>query len=124
VTEGIPSDLPALLLSTKLQRKALSIGMSGPGVGEVGTELETGIAALVRRQVNPTAATADATLAGGDDGSGRLVGEVLFEVAGVARRLGIDPELALRSRALALRDGVVAREKERADLPVPTGPTH
>jgi tetrapyrrole methylase family protein/MazG family protein len=30
VTEGIPTDLPALLLSTKLQRKALSVQLSEP----------------------------------------------------------------------------------------------
>jgi len=98
--------------------------MSGPGLGAAGAGLETGIAALVRRQVDPIAATADATPSGTDDETARLVGDVLFEVASVARRLGIDPELALRSRALALRDGVVAREKEGADLPIPTGTTH
>jgi len=49
---------------------------------------------------------------------------VLFEVADVARRLGIDPELALRSRALAFREGVVAREGGTAGLPIPDGPTH
>jgi hypothetical protein len=45
-------------------------------------------------------------------------------VADVARRLGIDPELALRSHALAFRDGVVAREVESAGVPIPDGPTH
>jgi hypothetical protein len=35
---------------------------------------------------------------------------VLFDVANLARRLGVDPELALRGRALTLRDEVVARE--------------
>ena len=54
----------------------------------------------------------------------RLLGDVLFGVADVARRLGIDPELALRSHALAFRDGVVAREVESAGVPIPDGPTH
>src|ERR1700691_4995042 len=40
VTEGIPADLPALLLSTKLQRKALSVGMPEPGPGAAATDLE------------------------------------------------------------------------------------
>ena len=52
------------------------------------------------------------------------MGDLLFDVADVARRLGIDPELALRSRALAFRDGVVAREAEAAGLPLPEGRTH
>jgi tetrapyrrole methylase family protein/MazG family protein len=124
VTEGIPLDLPALLLSTKLQRKGLSVGMPAPGPGEAETDLATRIAALVRREVDPAAAAADATLAGADEETGRLVGDVLFEVADVARRLGIDPELALRSRALAFLDAVVAREGERAGLPIPPGRTH
>jgi tetrapyrrole methylase family protein/MazG family protein len=124
VTEGIPSDLPALLLSTKLQRKALSVGMPERGTDRAGTDLAARIAALLRREVDPTAAAADATLAGADEESGRLVGEVLFAVADVARRLGIDPELALRSRALAFREGVVAREAETAALPIPDGRTH
>jgi uncharacterized protein YabN with tetrapyrrole methylase and pyrophosphatase domain len=124
VTEGIPSDLPALLLSTKLQRKALSVGMSERGLGAPGTDLAERIAALVRREVDPAAAAADATLGGADEETGRLVGEVLFDVADVARRLGIDPELALRWRAMAFREGVVAREAGTAGLPIPDGRTH
>jgi tetrapyrrole methylase family protein/MazG family protein len=124
VTEGIPADLPALLLSTKLQRKALSVGMPEPGPGEPGTDLAGRIAALLRREVDPAAAAADATLGGADEETGRLVGDVLFDVADVARRLGIDPELALRSRALAFREGVVAREGGTAGLPIPDGRTH
>jgi tetrapyrrole methylase family protein/MazG family protein len=124
VTEGIPSDLPALLLSTKLQRKALSVGMSERGLGAPGTDLAEWIAALVRREVDPAAAAADATLGGADEETGRLVGEVLFDVADVARRLGIDPELALRWRAMAFREGVVAREAGTAGLPIPDGRTH
>ena len=124
VTEGIPADLPALLLSTKLQRKALSVGMAAAGPGVIGPDLVTRVAALARREVDPAATTADATLAGADEANGRLVGEVLFDVADVARRLGIDPELALRARALAFRDGVVAREAETAAVPIPEGRAH
>jgi NTP pyrophosphatase (non-canonical NTP hydrolase) len=41
-------------------------------------------------------------------GGSSLVGDVLFEVASLSRRLGIDPELALRTRALAFRDRIVS----------------
>ena len=124
VTEGIPADLPALLLSTKLQRKALSVGMAAPRHGDTGSDLAARVTALLGLEVDPATATADATLAGADEETGRLVGDLLFDVADVARRLGIDPELALRSRALAFRDGIVAREVERAGLPFPEGRTH
>ena len=98
--------------------------MSEPGPGGAGTDLAERIAALVRREADPAAAAADATLGGADAEAGRLVGDVLFEVADVARRLGIDPELALRSRALVFREGIVAREGGAAGLPIPDGRTH
>jgi tetrapyrrole methylase family protein/MazG family protein len=41
VTEGIPLDLPALLLSTKLQKKALSVGMTGSDPDGAGAALAT-----------------------------------------------------------------------------------
>jgi tetrapyrrole methylase family protein / MazG family protein len=124
VTEGIPLDLPALLLSTKLQKKALSVGMSGPAPDVAATALEADVAALLNREADPKAAMADPTLDGVDEETARLLGDVLFGVADVARRLGIDPELALRRRALAFRDGVVAREVETAGVPIPDEPTH
>jgi hypothetical protein len=40
----------------------------------------------------------------------RLVGELLFAVAELAQKLGIDPEQALRTRALLQRDAIVAAE--------------
>jgi hypothetical protein len=40
---------------------------------------------------------------------------VLFEVANLSRRLGIDPEQSLRTRALALRDAVVALEEATSE---------
>jgi tetrapyrrole methylase family protein/MazG family protein len=124
VTEGIPLDLPALLLSTKLQKKALSVGMPAPAPGEATLALEARVAALVSREADPRAGSPDPTLEGADEETARLLGDVLFGVADVARRLGVDPELALRSRALAFRDGVVAREAESAGVPLPDGPTH
>jgi hypothetical protein len=54
----------------------------------------------------------------------QLVGAALFEVANLSRRLGVDPEQALRSRALAFREWVVEREKEGKGFPVPDAPTH
>jgi hypothetical protein len=45
-------------------------------------------------------------------------------VANLARRLGVDPELALRWRALALRDEVVRHETAAPALPIPDEPTH
>ena len=122
VTEGIPTDLPALLLSTKLQRKALSVGL--PGLGATPTDLTARLDALARLEADPVVGAAEATLPGGRDAIAQRVGDVLFDVANLARRLGVDPELALRWRALTLQDEVVAREGASAALPIPDRRTH
>jgi tetrapyrrole methylase family protein/MazG family protein len=116
VTEGIPVDLPALLLSTKLQRKALSVRMSDPGLDADGSGLLERVATLEelsgRREPDD------------DDVVEHVVGEVLFEMASLSRRLGIDPEQALRTRALAFRDTVRAREEEASGVRLPDAGTH
>jgi len=121
VTEGIPTDLPALLLSTKLQRKALSVGLSG--LDQVASDFEANVVALAGRSVDPRREHAEATSPDRSADTERLVGAVLFEVANLARRLGVDPELALRWRALVLRDEIVEREEETA-LHIQDAPTH
>ena len=127
VTEGIPVDLPALSLSTKLARKALSVGMSGPGYSQIPADLPAWFAALLASEADPDAGAADAPLGARDVDRELLVGQVLFELANLSRRLGVDPELALRARALALRDSIVAKEAAAAaapDLPLSAGHTH
>jgi len=116
VTDGIPNALPALLLSTKLQRKALAVDLQVPAPGGGPAGLAQRIAALAHdlpvfaeADAPLTAATSATAAAAVADVEG-LVGEVLFALADLSRRLGIDPEQALRSRALAFRDHIVALE--------------
>ena len=111
VTEGIPVHLPSLLLTTKLQRKALSVGWSGPVDGEV--RLGERVEELEHLGRGPDAPGPDAALADDDTVTAEIIGELLFGVADLARRLGVDPEQALRSRALRFRDQVVALEAPR-----------
>jgi MazG family protein len=76
----VPENLPALLYARKMQRRAVAAGLAGE--------------------------EAQAQL--GDDetreATERLVGETLFELVDVARRLRVDPELALRVAAERFRD--------------------
>jgi uncharacterized protein YabN with tetrapyrrole methylase and pyrophosphatase domain len=58
---------------------------------------------------------ADAPVKDGEALNEVAVGDLLFDVAELARRLGVDPEQALRSTALHYRDQIVAREIERAN---------
>jgi uncharacterized protein YabN with tetrapyrrole methylase and pyrophosphatase domain len=114
ITDGIPMHLPALQLSTKLQRKALSAGMPGPdlvaadrGLSEQVTTLEQFAGAVASNEP-------DAALNGDGAALERLVGDLLFGVANLSRQLGIDPEGALRDSALTFRDRVIALEVGRA----------
>jgi tetrapyrrole methylase family protein / MazG family protein len=124
VTEGIPNELPALLLSTKLQRKALAVGLSGLVPDDDGAGLRASLAALAQREPDRAAGAADAVLVGDGAATERLVGEVLFDLANLSRRLGVDPERALRSRALAFRDDIVALERNAVAVPMRRGATH
>jgi tetrapyrrole methylase family protein/MazG family protein len=109
VTEGIPTGLPALMLTNKLVRKARSVGMDadpdGSDVAETVAVLES-----LARGAQGTDPGPDDPLAADTDELNRQVGECLFVVASLAQRLGVDAEQALRDRALMLRDEIVAAE--------------
>jgi tetrapyrrole methylase family protein / MazG family protein len=124
VTEGIPMDLPALLLSTKLQRKALSVHVSDLDLHVGGIGLPDRVADLekMRSRVSEGEGAADPS---GDSGATELlVGDVLFEMAGLSRRLGIDPEQALRTRALAFLDRLKVLEEDTSGVRLPDAGTH
>ncbi len=74
----VPENLPALLYARKLQRRAASAGL------------------LARAPDAPPPSERDAAF--------EAVGERLFEAVDEARRLRVDPELALRAAAQRFRD--------------------
>jgi uncharacterized protein YabN with tetrapyrrole methylase and pyrophosphatase domain len=76
----VPENLPALLYARKVQRRAQSAGLEG-------AEPDTRIAST------PTREAAE-----------RWIGETLFAVVDLARRLRVDPELALRASARRFRE--------------------
>ena len=112
VTEGIPADLPALLLSTKLQRKALSVGMAGPGHGDArdGPGGDGSPRSCAERSDPATAARPTPP----SPGPTRRPGGWSATCSSTWRtwHAGWEstPNWRLRSRALAFRDGIVARE--------------
>lgn len=81
IQEGIPKTLPALLHAYKIQRRMSRMedpqGFNSRDIGEL---------------------AADAQAAGSEE----AVGELLFAVVDLARRLGVDPESALRKRAASV----------------------
>jgi MazG family protein len=76
----VPENLPALLYARKMQRRAASAGLAGEEAQE---------------------RLSDSDLR---DEAERWVGETLFAVVDVARRMRVDPELALRAAAQRFRD--------------------
>jgi tetrapyrrole methylase family protein/MazG family protein len=107
VTEGIPSALPALMLTTKLVRKARSVGLE-PGAGTDGSAAGA-LAALEERAMGYDPHPDD-PLSGEGDEPARQVGEILFAVVTLAQRVGVDAEQALRDRAMALRAAILEAE--------------
>ena len=102
VTEGIPAALPALMLTSKLARKARSVGLE-PGATS-GEQTAAALASLTRR-ARDSDPRPDDPLAGETGDVFREVGALLFAVSILAQHLGVDAEQALRDRALTLPRG-------------------
>ena len=81
--DGVATALPALMRAEKLQARAARIGFEWPEVSGVRAKLDEELAEF-------DAATDEANRA-------EEMGDVLFVLANLARRHGIDPEAALRA---------------------------
>ncbi|RDD62086.1 nucleoside triphosphate pyrophosphohydrolase [Ferruginivarius sediminum] len=84
--DGIALGLPALMRAWKLQKRAARVGFDWPKAREVLDKLDEEIAEL-RHELDTGGTKARVQ----DE-----VGDLLFTVANLARKLGIDPEEALR----------------------------
>jgi uncharacterized protein YabN with tetrapyrrole methylase and pyrophosphatase domain len=82
-----------------LQRKALAVGMELPTVAD---EIEQVTVRVRRLALDGEGADGE----GGDPAQARVLGELLFSLANVARALGVDPETALRSRTTSFREAI------------------
>jgi nucleoside triphosphate diphosphatase len=92
----VPENLPGPLYARKVQRRAASSGFDFEHVPYEAVEAEL----------------AELRLAGDRDAAFHEVGDVLFAAVNVARKLKVDPELALRAAADRFR----GRVEEAADL--------
>jgi MazG family protein len=116
IFHDVPAALPALLQARKLQRRAVAVGFDWPDLegplAKAREELEE-LEAEVRRTGEPSPETEpDAHVA-------HEVGDLLFTVVNVARRLNVDPELALRGT----NDRFVRRVERAEELAAAAGET-
>jgi XTP/dITP diphosphohydrolase/tetrapyrrole methylase family protein/MazG family protein/ATP diphosphatase len=88
----VPENLPSLLHARKVQRRVASTGFDFPGV--------EGPLESVRDELDELEG------AGTDDERFQELGDLLFAVVNVARKLKVDPELALRSASERFRSRV------------------
>jgi MazG family protein len=103
----VPETLPALLYARKLQRRAAAIDFEYPDTAGALTDLDDELREL-KEAIAATGERLPETEA--DPHVFEELGDVLFAAVNVARRLNVDPELALR----AMSDRFAARV-ERAE---------
>lgn len=85
ILDGIPPALPALMRALEVSRRVVKVGFEWPGINQVLDKVQEEIGEL-RAEIaqGDTARAADE------------LGDLLFTLVNVARKLGIDPEEALR----------------------------
>jgi len=102
---GVPASLPSLLAAYRLTQKAAGVGFDWPDAAAVLAKVEEEIAELhAARQHGDAAALREE------------VGDLLFTLANLARKLDLDPEAALaaangkfRRRFARIEQGLTAR---------------
>ncbi len=112
VFHDVPASLPALLHARKVQRRAAAVGFDWPDLAGPLAKIREEVAELEE-------AVADAGEPGPesepDPGVFHETGDALFTIVNVARRLNVDPELALRATTLRFVDRVELAEQLAAE---------
>ena len=108
---GVPSSLPALLGTYRLTQKAAGVGFDWPDAASVLDKAEEEIAEV-----------REALSEGKAEQVREEIGDLLFTLANLARKLDVDPEAALagtnrkfRTRFAAVEQGLAAQGKTAAE---------
>ena len=97
VLAGVPRSLPALLRAHEIGTRASAVGFDWPAAADVLDKIEEEVREL-REALDESPARAAEEL-----------GDLLFSLANLARKLGIEPESALRGRTTSSRGGSTRR---------------
>ena len=98
--DGIPKSLPALLGAQRLQEKAGTVGFDWPHT--------SGVVEKVEEEVKELSVAVES---GEREHIREEIGDVLFTIVNLARRLGVDAEAALRRTSSKFRQRFAAMEE-------------
>ena len=112
IFHDVPESLPALLYARKVQRRAAAIDFEYPDTAGALADLEDELREL-KAALAETGETAPETEP--HPHVFEEMGDVLFAAVNVARRLNVDPELALRAMTRRFVDRVERAERFAAD---------
>jgi MazG family protein len=106
IFHDVPETLPALLYARKVQQRARSVGFEYPDLAGALSDLDDELRELRAElpEVDPDPELEPARRIASE------LGDVLFAVVNVARKLNVDPELELRSAAKRFRARVDAAD--------------
>jgi MazG family protein len=110
VFHDVPESLPALLRARKVQRRAVAVGFEYPDLAGALEDLDAELAELKAELAGEPARETEA-----DPAVFAEFGDLLFAAVNVARRLNVDPELALRAASDRFRARVERAERLAAD---------
>lgn len=96
IFHDVPNAFPSVLFAQKLQQRAAAVGFDWDRAADVVAKVKEETAELEQEMA----------VDGGPRGLAGEVGDLLFSVVNLARKLKVDPELALRESALRFRERV------------------
>jgi MazG family protein len=111
IFHDVPASLPSLLYARKMQRRAAAIDFEYPDVHGALADLDDEVSELKQAIAETGGEPSPETEP--DPHIFEELGDVLFAAVNVARRVNVDPELALRAMSQRFRDRV-ERAEERA----------
>jgi nucleoside triphosphate diphosphatase len=109
--DAVPRSFPALMEASKLGSKAAKVGFDWPDAEGVFAKLDEEIAELREAILERGQLSGPKSPSDTEDPVAEELGDLLFTVVNLSRRLGVDPELALSHTNKKFRQRFTAMEK-------------
>jgi MazG family protein len=108
--DGVPEGLPALLRASRISAKAAKVGFEWPTAAQVLEKIDEELAEVREAMDGPDPAHV-----------AEEIGDLLFAVSNLARKLDHDPEALLRAATRKFADRFRAMEARLAEAGTPVG---